>query len=128
MYKNNVYSTEVNIHLESGVFVFDEKFATGKTRLCKELKELRKLGEPVIGYSFGDENLGINLVDLCDKVNPKVLLLDRYNMYNGMFNDAIMKWANDTIILIDCKGNLKLDIEADWCTIKMGPRIIEVKQ
>lgn len=128
MYKNNVYSTEVNIHLESGVFVFDEKSATGKTRLCKELKELRKLGEPVIGYSFGDENLGINLVDLCNKVNPKVLLLDRYDMYNGMFNDAIMKWANDTIILIDCKGNLKLDIEADWCTIKMGPRIIEVKQ
>ena len=128
MYKNNRYDVEINIDLENGIYVFDEKSATGKTSLCKELKELRKLGEPVIGYTYGDDKLGINLVDITSKIKPKVLMLDRYDMYNGTFNNKFTEWAKDTIVLIDCKGDLETEIYTDWCTIEMGPREIEVIQ
>lgn len=128
MYKNNRYDIEINIDLENGVYVFDEKSATGKTRLCKELKELRKLGEPVIGYTYGDDKLGISLVDITSKIKPKVLMLDRYDMYNGTFNKNLDEWAKDTIVLIDCKGDLETEISTDWCTIEMGAKEIEVVQ
>ena len=128
MYKNDKYDIEININLDNGIYVFDEKFATGKTRLCKVLKELRKLGEPVVGYTYGDDNLGINLIDITNKVNPKVLMLDRYDMYNGTFNKELAEWSKNAVILIDCKGNLKTDIYIDWCIIKMKPGKIEVAQ
>ncbi len=128
MYKNDKYDIEININLDNGIYVFDEKFATGKTRLCKVLKELRKLGEPVVGYTYGDDNLGINLIDITNKVNPKVLMLDRYDMYNGTFNKELAEWSKNAVILIDCKGNFKTDIYIDWCIIKMKPGKIEVAQ
>lgn len=128
MYKNDKYNTEINIDLKNGVYVFDDRSATGKTRLCKELKELRRLGEPVIGYTYGDDKLGINLVDVINKVNPKVLLLDRYDMYNGTFNSQLTDWGKNAIVLIDCKGDLETEAYTDWCTIEMGPREIEVIQ
>lgn len=45
MYSNNKYDVEIRIDLENGVYVFDEDSATGKTRLCKQLNELQKLGK-----------------------------------------------------------------------------------
>lgn len=128
MYKNDMYDVEINIKLENGIYVLDEKSATGKTRLCKVLKELRKLGEPVVGYTYGDEKLGISLVDIASRVKPKVLMLDRYDMYNGTFNERFTEWSKDAIILIDCKGDLETDACTDWCTIEMEPRKIEVLQ
>lgn len=128
MYRNDNYDVEININLENGIYVFDEKSATGKTRLCKALKELRKLGEPVIGYTYGDDKLGISLVDIISKVNPKVIMLDRYDMYNGTFNERFAEWSKNAVILIDCKGDLETEVYTDWCTIEMGSREIEVVQ
>lgn len=128
MYKNNKYDVKINIDLENGIYIFNEKSATGKTRLCKELKELRKLGEPVIGYTYGDDKLGINLLSITNKVKPKVLMLDRYDMYNGDFDNNIIAWSKDAIILIDCKAGLKTAIDTDWCTIEMNSQEIEVIQ
>ena len=128
MYKNDKYDVEININLENGIYVFDEKSATGKTRLCKALKELRKLGEPVVGYTYGDDKLGISLIDIISKVNPRVIMLDRYDMYNGTFNKKFAEWSKNAIILIDCKGDLETETCTDWCTIEMEPRKIEVVQ
>lgn len=128
MYKNNKYDVEINVNLENGIYIFDEKSATGKTRLCKELKELRRLGEPVIGYTYGDDNLGIDLVEVINKIHPKVLMLDRYDMYNGAFKEKLTEWAKNIIVLIDCKGDLEAETCTDWCTIEMGLREIEVVQ
>lgn len=128
MYKNNKYNVFIDIELENGIYIFDENSATGKTRLCKELKEFQKMGEPVIGYTYGDNNLGINLEEVFKRINPKVLLLDRYDMYNGTFNNQILQWSNNTIILIDCKGDLEINYDVEWCTIEMTASKIEVVQ
>lgn len=128
MYKNDKYRVAINIELSNGVYVFDDYTATGKTRLCKELKELQRSGEAVVGYTYGDDKLGINLIDVFEKLNPKVLLLDRYDMYNGSFNNEIVKWSEQAIVLIDCKGELKVDCDTDWCAIEMAADKIEVIQ
>lgn len=128
MYSNTKYKVVIDIELENGIYIFDDNSATGKTRLCKELRDFQKLGEPVIGYTYGDDKLGINLEDVFAKINPKVLLLDRYDMYNGMFSENIQAWSKHTIILLDCKCNLKINCDTDWCTIEMTSNRIEVRQ
>lgn len=126
MYKNEKYNTKINIALDNGIYVFDETSATGKTRLCNELKELRKLGEPVIGYTYNDDKLGIDLCDLVNRVHPKVILLDRYDMYNGMFDEQIIKWSSNATVLIACKGYLSISSYTEWCCIDMQSARIEV--
>lgn len=49
-------------------------------------------------------------------------------MYNGMFREQIVDWAKHSIILIDCKDDLNVDCDADWCCIEMSPARIEVTQ
>lgn len=68
------------------------------------------------------------MIDLVSRVKPKVLMLDRYDMYNGTFNSSFADWARDSIILIDCKGYVETEICTDWCTIEMEPQKIEVIQ
>lgn len=92
------------------------------------VKGITKTGESVIGYTYNDDKLGIDLVSQYNKTNPKVVLLDRYDMYNGMFREQIADWAKYSIILIDCKDDLNVDYDADWCYIEMSPAGIEVTQ
>lgn len=126
MYQNSEYTIEIVIPLENGIFVFDENSAIGKTRLCNELKELRKLGEPVIGYTYNDDQLGIDLPKLVNDVDPKVILLDRYDMYNGLFDEQMVEWAKTAVVLVDCKCELNINYAAEWCNINMEPARIEV--
>lgn len=77
MYSNSKYNVTINIYLENGIYVFDEDSATGKTRLCNELKELQKLGEPVIGYTYNDDKLGIDLKTL-SVLDKSISLLTEY--------------------------------------------------
>ncbi len=128
MYTCDKYNVNIRIELENGLYIFNNQASIGKTRLCKTLKELRRLNEPVIGYTYGDDKLGIILTELILDVKPIVIMLDRYDMYNGEFNDKILEWAKYSIVLIDCKGDLNIAVNADWCTIEMGPQKIEVVQ
>lgn len=126
MYVIDKYNPIINIELENGIYEFCSESGTGKTRLCRILKELQKLGEPVIGYTYGDDILGIDLKDLVSKVNPKVILLDRYHMYNGTFSKEIIEWSKNTIILIDCKSILDINYDTDLCIIEMLSNRINV--
>lgn len=128
MYKCDKYATKVNIELENGLYVFDDESATGKTRLCKLFKELQRLDEPVIGYTFNDDKLGIDLVSQINVKKPQVLVLDRYDMYKGTFDNYFTSWSKNMIVLIDCKGSLDINCVADWCCIEMKADEIEVLQ
>ena len=124
MFELSKYSVEIKINLENGIYVFDDEPSTGKTRLCKLFKEYQAYGEPVIGYTYNDNRLCSPLVYLVNAVQPKVLLLDRYDMYNGAFSRYFEEWSERMIILIDCKWKLQSDVTADLCYINMtGNRI-----
>lgn len=105
---------EVFIKLEPGIYKFTNMSGTGKTYLSKVLKEHAVAGAPVTVFTVEDmeKELTIDDVAKAKKIdNPEVILLDRYDRYNGYEKEAIRKYAKNAIVLIDCKG--KLDIPLD---------------
>ena len=79
----NKYMPEIRIDLSEGLYVFDSQSATGKTRLRKELRKLQQYGESVASYSYEDYQLGMSIDSVLKPSRYKVILLDRYDLYNG---------------------------------------------
>lgn len=110
----------INFRLKNGIYYFFPESSTGKTCLMKLLKEYSKLGEPVCGFTYSDLKLN-------DKPNfsAKVVLLDRYDLYNGLYVDEMIRSSDRSIILIDCKSTKR--ITSKLALIKLvSPREIEV--
>ncbi len=42
LYRTDKYNVELVFNMENGLYVFDNQSATGKTRLCKEIREHQK--------------------------------------------------------------------------------------
>lgn len=71
------YRPFIKVYLEeNGIYVLDGYSATGKTYLCNVLKEKCRFGEPVIGYSYEDYQLGINIEDMLVPGKFKLILID----------------------------------------------------
>jgi hypothetical protein len=128
MFKLNDYHVKIDIQLNNGVYIFDNESATGKTRLAKLLLEYQSYGQPVSSYTFSDISLGRPIEAALDSDKFKVIMLDRYDMYNGVGKKLIDKCRKNSIILIDCKHNFDVTDVDDWCYIEMTPTIIEVTQ
>ena len=126
MYKNRIYCVDISIELENGVYGIDTMSATGKSRLFKLLREAEKKNRDVIGYTFEDKNLGIDLRSQVKKLNPKVIMLDRLDMYPEEFMQDIQEWGKNAIVLLDYKGSANFN--EDWCDIEMTATSIEVNQ
>ena len=128
MYSLNKYNVTINIELEPGIYVFDNQSATGKTRLAKLFSKYQAYGEPVASYTYNDKLKGLSLLDLLKNNKYEVILLDRYDLYNGEYTDAIEKYSKEAVVLIDCKSELKNIADDDWCNIVMAEDRIEVVQ
>ena len=126
MYKNDKFSKKINIDAENGVYVFTCESASGKTYLCKELKKLREAGEPVVSFTFSDYINGLNLKEQVEKIKPKVIMLDRYDMYDKIFNNDIIEWGKNSIVLVDHKSPYFLN-SVYTCCISFDPYEIEVR-
>lgn len=124
MYKNEDYNVKIYINLENGVYNFTGLSATGKTRLCKLLRNIEVQDKNVIGYTFEDKSLGIDLENQINELNPKVIMLDRFDLYKNEFTNKLSNWGKSSIVLVDCKGNLDTDYE--YCSIFLYEDKIEV--
>ena len=128
MIRLSSYSPEIIINLQNGVYVFDNESATGKTRLCKELRKNQKYGEKAASYSYDDYLLGLPIENTLLPNKYAVIMLDRYDMYNGKGADLINACRDNTIILIDCKKSPKFSGLYNFCTINMTDKLIEVEE
>lgn len=126
MFRLDKYNVKINIKLENGIYTFDRESSTGKTRLYKVLRQYQSVGEPVSAYTYQDKKLGIPIESVIDSSKFKLIMLDRYDMYNGDAIELIKKHSKNSIILIDCKLALKGNIDDNWCYIEMTPDLIEV--
>ena len=101
MYVNYKYLPWIIIDLSDGLY---ELQGTGKTWLCKSLRNMYKHGEKVLGYSYSDYQAGIDLAELLDK-NPDldVVMIDRYIMFDDKYEDEIIKYSQHCIVLMDDK-------------------------
>lgn len=118
--------TTVSINLNNGVYQFDCESATGKTRLYDVIKSYQYDGYNVTSYSYNDLQDGLNLEDVVNRVQPSLLMIDRYDMFPDMYHDIIEKLSSKCIILIDSKEILSFGEYYLSCGIKMTPTNIEV--
>lgn len=126
MFKLDKYLVKIEINLENGIYLFNNESSTGKTRLCKLFKEYQAYGEAVASYTYNDKLLGHSISDILKPNKFKVILLDRYDLYEGDGKELINKCAENTIILVDCKDNFTVTNDEEWCYINMEYNRIEV--
>jgi hypothetical protein len=127
-YRYDKGSTKVNIDLDAGLYCFEMESATGKTRLYKRLKELQIQGEPVVSYSYNDYMYGVDLKELLGKhPEAKVVMVDRYDMFKGLYKDIIVERSKSSTVLIDYKANKYLDESEETCFIEMTANSITVE-
>lgn len=120
------YNPKVIVNLENGLYLFDNKSSTGKTRLFKCLRDNQKYGESVASYSYDDYLLGVPIEKVLVPNKYKVIMLDRYDMYNGTGKDLILSCSSNTIILLDCKKGLNFGVDYEICYLDMMDKSIEV--
>lgn len=126
MVELNELRTKIKIDLDPGIWLFENQSATGKTRLRKELRLHQQNGERVSAYSYEDYQIGIEIEKFLDAEKFDVIMLDRYDMYNGVGAEKIRECAKKSIVLIDCKRTPKIGGLCDFAEINMTADRIEV--
>lgn len=122
----NKYDVEITTDLKNGLYVFSNESATGKTRLAKLLRQYEAYGEPVTSYTYNDKKTNRKIEDALVPNKYSLIMLDRYDMYNGDGANLILECAKNSIVLIDTKRNLQFTNTEEWCDIEMTPEKIEV--
>lgn len=118
----------VNINLENGIYQFCCESATGKTRLYDVIKSYQHTGCNVTAYSYTDLQDGLNLEEVVNRIHPQLLLIDRYDMFNDMYHESILRVSENCIVLIDSKDVLTFSDYYTTCEINMTPTAIEVNK
>lgn len=120
---------KVTIDLQTGLYLFTPLSATGKTYLASVLQKLSDRDERVVVYSYREYRNHVNLERLTEERNCEILLLDRYDMYNGSEDvvQAALRVAKHGIVLIDVKAAEVPGIsECKYADIKLSSDRIEV--
>lgn len=110
------WDVKIDIEADNGVYLLGGSSADGKTWLCEELNKMGLEYRDTVGYTYDDYRRNITLDDMikntCDGV-PSVIMIDRYDMYPGILNDDIKKYADKSIVLVDAK-NTKIVGDIDY--------------
>lgn len=81
---------------------------------------------PVASYLYDDLALKIPFNTLVKPEEQKVLVIDRYDLYNGTLTEQIKECAKTGTVLIDCKGNP--GVKCKLCFIEMTADTIDVHE
>ena len=92
---------KVIINLEKGVYSAGVNSSTGKTYLYNVINAFAR--NIAVAISYSDVERGINPAELIEKIQPEIVLFDRYDMYAGKYDNLIRDIADKTIVIIDYK-------------------------
>ena len=87
------------------VYIFSKKSGSGKTLLVDTINKRMTLNDKeAVTYSYQEFIGGVNFNDkLKARPNPKLIVIDRYDMMQGKFLDIMAKYKDTSIILVDTK-------------------------
>ncbi len=103
MYFSDRYNIKIKMYMDNGVYRLPRESAIGKTYLVSILKFLKGGGEPVMSLTHNDVCNGEELSYFIKYKDYKVVMLDRYDMYSGRFEDEIFELGKTAIVLLDAK-------------------------
>lgn len=116
---------EITIDLPHGTFVFFNNSGIGKTFLASILNKLYNSGYRTGSYTYTDYKQGIPIELKLDNAKYDVVLLDRYDMYNGAGKNAILNFATMGTVMLDCKGIPP--VKCGTCKLAYYQNILEVE-
>ena len=122
----NGLDVSVDVRLDNEVYQFDFESATGKTRLYNVVKSYQRSGYRAAAYSYNDLQAGVDFISVVNKVNPLLLVVDRYDMFSDMYHEELLELSKKCIVLIDSKEILPFGEYYLACSIEMTPTMIEV--
>ena len=126
MYKSDKLKIKLNIELEAGIYKLTSFSGDGKSFLGDVLKDYNMIGEPVMSYNYEDKLHGVPIEIVLTPNKYKVIMLDRYDMYNGDGAKLIEECVNTSVILIDCKSSINIDMDYEYCSLSISKNKIEV--
>lgn len=109
-----------------GIKKFRAISSTGKTRLYNICVNYSIDKLPVAGYSYIDYQRGIKLSDYLNK-GIKLLIIDRYDMFNGMFAKEIVELSKNCMVILDCKEMPNIGVVTRLVDIDMNPTSITIR-
>lgn len=121
----NEYRMQIDIELTPGIYLFDNQSALGKTWLFNEMRKHECERNDIFTFTYNDLLLHHEF-KICDSV--KICILDRYDMYEGLFVDEIVNAASNCIILIDSKDLFSFTDNDKFCYITLTDGRIEVTE
>ena len=122
-------NTLVSIDLEPGIYDFINQSGLGKTWLCNTFKAAEldfELPVAVAGYTYGDHLKGFGLSEYIHERKVRYLMLDRYDMYPGVYSNYIKELSKTCAILIDHK--VPIEFQCKTCEIELDTLRIEVTE
>ena len=118
------YRMGIEVNVEKGLLIPEDRSATGKTYLCNLLKRYKTYGEPVLGISYTDY---INDIDIrnCLRDKPKLIMIDRYDMFCGAFDEELIEASKNAVVVVDLKEGSITDAE-QTCELSLKGDKIEI--
>jgi hypothetical protein len=114
---------KVDIRLTSGVYDFESSSARGKTLLVKMIKSLG--ANDMVALTYNDILLGIDIDKIISR-NPRLLVLDRFDMYDDKFQVLEKLKGTDIIVLVDYKTQRHFCNFDDTCWVTLTENSLEV--
>lgn len=115
----------IKINVPTGLYAFDTVSGSGKTYLANTLRTVESIA-PVLSYTFGSK---YNLLDTVQQKKPKVLMVDRLDMYSNDTTviSAIKAAQRFAITLLDIKATTLPGLDLlEMVSIRFDPYQIEV--
>jgi hypothetical protein len=114
---------KVNIRLTSGVYDFESSSARGKTLLVKMIKSLGD--KDMVALTYNDILLGIDIDGIISR-KPRLLVFDRFDMYDDKFQVLEKLKGTDIIVLVDYKTQRHFCNFDDTCWVTLTENSLEV--
>jgi hypothetical protein len=114
---------KVNIRLASGIYDFESSSARGKTLLVKMIKSLGD--KDMVALTYNDILLGIDIDGIISR-KPRLLVFDRFDMYDDKFHVLERLKGTDIIVLVDYKTQRHFCNFDDTCWVTLTENSLEV--
>lgn len=114
---------KVSIDLEPGLYDIYSASATGKTLLLKMIKSIGD--EKKLAVTYHDILMGLDLERVIEK-QPELLMLDRFDLYDGHIEALEKLKKMDCVTLVDYKTQRNFCDFDDTCFMALTEECLEV--
>lgn len=114
---------KVSVDLEPGLYDIYSASATGKTLLLKMIKSIGD--EKKLAVTYHDILMGLDLERVIEK-QPELLMLDRFDLYDGHIEVLKKLKEMDCVTLVDYKTQKNFCDFDDTCFLALTEECLEV--